>query len=89
MASLQRSLVNLEMLCDDINALSTDALNTASHIRLLYEVLKELKSAEALISHETEASFQNAVKGSIFENIFERKRMIAVYIKLIGYVVTA
>ena len=26
---------------------------------------------------------------SIFENIFERKRMVAVYIKLIGYVLTA
>ena len=89
MASLQRSLVNLEMLSDDITSLSYEALNTAAHIRLLNEVLKELNDLDALMSHETESSFHNAITGSIFENIFERKRMVAVYIKLIGYVVTA
>lgn len=89
MASIQRSLVNLEMLSDDITSLSFEARNTAAHIRLLNEVLKELKGLNVLVPNETESSFHNAMTGSIFENIFERKRMVAVYIKLIGYVLTA
>jgi len=89
MASLQRSLVNLEMLSDDINALNAHALNTAAHIRLLHNVLEELKIAEQFVALETEASFHKALLGSMFENIFERKRMVGVYIKLLGYVLTA
>ena len=29
------------------------------------------------------------LSGSLFEDIFERKRMVGVYIKLVGYVITA
>jgi len=89
MASLQRTLVNLEMLSDDINALHVDALNTHAHIKLLHNVLNELKNAEQFVALETEASFQKSLSGSLFENIFERKRMVGVYIKLVGYVITA
>ena len=89
MASLQRTLVNLEMLSDDINALHVDALNTHAHIMLLHNVLNELKNAEQFVALETEASFQKSLSGSLFENIFERKRMVGVYIKLVGYVITA
>lgn len=89
MASLQRTLVNLEMLSDDIDALHVDALNTHAHIKLLHNVLNELKNAEQLVALETEASFQKSLSGSLFENIFERKRMVGVYIKLVGYVITA
>ena len=89
MASLQRTLVNLEMLSDDINALHVDALNTHAHIKLLHNVLNELKNAEQFVASETEASFQKSLSGSLFENIFERKRMVGVYIKLVGYVITA
>ncbi|MEC7284235.1 MAG: hypothetical protein VXW48_11565, partial [Pseudomonadota bacterium] len=89
MASLQRTLVNLEMLSDDINALHVGALNTHAHIKLLHNVLNELKNAEQFVALETEASFQKSLSGSLFENIFERKRMVGVYIKLVGYVITA
>ncbi|MEC9126573.1 MAG: hypothetical protein VX840_06475, partial [Pseudomonadota bacterium] len=89
MASLQRTLVNLEMLSDDINALHVDALNTHAHIKLLHNVLNELENAEQFVALETEASFQKSLSGSLFENIFERKRMVGVYIKLVGYVITA
>ena len=89
MASLQRALVNLEMLSDDINALSSDKLNTATHIHLLHSVLEELKNAEATVVFETEASFHKTLQGSLFEPIFERKRMVGVYTKLVGYVITA
>ena len=84
MASLQRTLVNLEMLSDDINALHVDALNTHAHIKLLHNVLNELENAEQFVALETEASFQKSLSGSLFENIFERKRMVGVYIKLVG-----
>ena len=89
MASLQRTLVNLEMLSDDINALDANALNTHAHIKLLHHVLEALKGAEQLVALETEANFQKALLGSLFENVFERKRMVGVYIKLIEYVITA
>ena len=59
MASLQRTLVNLEMLSDDINALHVDALNTHAHIKLLHNVLNELKNAEQFVALETEASFKS------------------------------
>ncbi|AFT96693.1 hypothetical protein AMBAS45_16150 [Alteromonas macleodii str. 'Balearic Sea AD45'] len=77
------------MLSDDINALHVDALNTHVHIKLLHNVLNELKNAEQFVALETEASFQKSLSGSLFENIFERKRMVGVYIKLVGYVITA
>ena len=89
MASLQRTLVNLEMLSDDINALHVDALNTHAHIKLLHNVLNELKNAEQFVALETEASFQKSLSGSLFESIFERKRMVGVYIKLVVYVISA
>ena len=89
MASLQRALVNLEMLSDDINALSSDKLNTATHIHLLHSGLEELKNAEATVVFETEASFHKILQGSLFDPIFERKRMVGVYTKLVGYVITA
>ncbi|WP_334020117.1 hypothetical protein [Alteromonas sp. S015] len=89
MASLQRTLVNLEILSDDINALNIDAINSVTHIKLLRNVLEELKNAESLVALETEASFHKLLSGSLFEHIFERKRMVGVYIKLVGYVITA
>ena len=89
MASLQRTWVNLEMLSDDISALEHDVIDTAAHIKLLHSVLEELKIAESFVALETEASFQKSLSGSLFENIFERKRMVGVYIKLVGYVITA
>lgn len=89
MASLQRTLVNLEMLSEDINALNDNAINSAAHIKLLHNVLEELKNAESFVAFETEASFHKLLSGSMFENIFERKGMVGVYIKLVGYVITA
>ncbi|MCP3429939.1 hypothetical protein NLF92_13440, partial [Alteromonas sp. LMIT007] len=65
------------------------ALNTHAHIKLLHNALNELKNAEQFLALETEASFQKSLSGSLFENIFERKRMVGVYIKLVGYVITA
>ena len=89
MASLQRTLVNLEILSEDINILDDSAINTVAHIKLLRSVLEELKNAEPLVAFETEASFQKLLSGSLFEGIFERKGMVGVYIKLVGYVITA
>ncbi len=89
MATLQRSLVNLEMLSDDISTLAHSELNSAVHIRLLYAFLTVLNELNKLVEQETEASFHNALLGTLFEDIFLRKRMVSVYVKLTGYVITA
>lgn len=89
MATLQRILVNLEMLSDDISLLEPSQYNNADHLRLLHSILVLLNELDSQSKYETEAGFQHVVRGSIFEDVFERKRMVNVYKKLVEYVITA
>ncbi|WP_334016143.1 hypothetical protein [Alteromonas sp. S167] len=89
MARLQRALVNLEILSEDINDLSDTALYGDTHKRLLQTMLDTLLELNTLIVDETHASFQQMLAGSPFETVFEKKQMVSVYVKLLGYVITA
>jgi len=89
MARLQRALVNLEMLSEDINDLSETELFTDAHNRLLQAILDTLVELNTLVINETQASLQQMLAGSPFENVFEKKQMVSVYVKLLGYVITA
>ena len=57
MASLQRTLVNLEMLSDDINALIRCIIRMPT--LCFTQCVGELKNAEQFVALETEASFQS------------------------------
>ena len=89
MATLQRALVNLEMLSEDINMLSSSELGRAPHLRLLQTILSCLNELSSLTQQETEASFQKSLHGSVFEGVFKRKSMVEVYAKLLRLVITA
>lgn len=89
MASTQRALINLEILSDDILSLAHNDLQDDKHLLLLRDFLTSLNGFNALIEHETEASFKTMLQGSSFEGVFEKKGMVKVYIKLLGFVTTA
>lgn len=89
MATLQRTLVNLEMLSEDVSLLGSAERYAETHLRLLHSILSVLSELETLVTHETENGFQMLLKGSLFEDKFESKRMVNVYKKLVEYVITS
>jgi hypothetical protein len=48
-----------------------------------------LEEVELHTLNETETGFQTLLKSSLFEDKFERKRMVNVYKKLVDYVITS
>ncbi|BFT31396.1 hypothetical protein D210916BOD24_25720 [Alteromonas sp. D210916BOD_24] len=89
MARLRRSLVNLEMLCEDIASLPTTQLNGPHHLRLLHAVQSALVEVESLLQEETESGFVKFLIGTSLEDVFAKKQMAGVYAKLTDYVITA
>jgi glycerophosphoryl diester phosphodiesterase len=89
MATLQRTLVNLEILTEDISLLSDAERGHSPHLRLLHGIRNVLEEVELHTLNETETGFQTLLKSSLFEDKFERKRMVNVYKKLVDYVITS
>ncbi len=89
MARLRRSLVNLEMLCEDIASLPPSQLDGPQHLHLLHAVLSALMELNSLLQYETETGFTHFLVGTSLEDVFAKKRMASVYAKLIDYVITA
>lgn len=89
MTSSQRTLINLEILSDDINQLESSQLNGSLHFKLLSDFLLRLTELNHSVQSDTEASVKQLLKGSVFDGAIGRKSMLVVYIKLINYVITA
>lgn len=88
MSTIQRQLVNLEILAEDLDSLPIEQHWCEQHIRLIeeYKVALELLSDSARA--ETESGFKKRLTTSTFAHIMESKQMIGVHLKLIGYVLT-
>lgn len=86
MHSLQRQLVNLDILISDIEALNSQAYASAQHAHLLNDVQHVLRQIDESAKHETVTSFQRMVLQSGLEKIFADKRMPAIYLRLLDYV---
>lgn len=89
MISPQRTLINLEILSDDINQLESSQLNGSLHFKLLSDFLLRLTELSHSVQSDTEASVKQLLKGSVLDGAIGRKSMLVVYIKLINYVITA
>lgn len=84
--TLQRHLINLDMLLADLEMLDADEYGQAAHAKLLKDIQKVLKSIEDVAAGETVASFQKAVSTTGLAKAMEDKRMPGIYNRLIGYV---
>lgn len=89
MTSPQRTLINLEILSDDIHQLESSQLNGSLHFKLLNDFLSRLTELSHSVQSDTEASVKQLLKGSVLDGAIGRKSMLVVYIKLINYVITA
>ena len=86
MHSIQRQLVNLDMLISDIDGLARHEYGLASHVKLLKDVQRVLSEIDVLAEHETIASFNKAVLQSGLAKIFADKRLPSIYRRLLEYV---
>lgn len=88
MATLQRQLVNLEMLADDLSALALKSHWTAVHIKLIEAYQIALQHLLSSMSSEAEHEFKRRIETSALAQVIESKRMLSVHLKLIGYILT-
>lgn len=88
MATIQRQLVNLEILAEDLNSLSSEQYGGEQHIRLIEEYKEALEHLSDSAKPETESGFKKRLTTSTLAHVLESKQMIGVHLKLIGYVLT-
>lgn len=86
MGTLQRHLINLDMLMADLELLDRGDYSAPSHAKLLSDIQKVLQSIDEIAKHETVSSFQKAVAASGLSAALEDKRLPGIYNRLIGYV---
>ena len=86
MGTLQRHLINLDMLLADLEMLDASEYGQASHAKLLRDIQKVLQAIDEVASGETVTSFQKAVATTGLAKAMEDKRMPGIYNRLIGYV---
>lgn len=88
MATIQRQLVNLEILAEDLDSLSSEQYGGEQHIRLIEEYKEALEHLSVSAKPETESGFKKRLATSTLAYVLESKQMIGVHLKLIGYVLT-
>lgn len=84
--TLQRHLINLDMLLADLEMLHASEYGQAGHAKLLRDIQTVLKAIDDVAKGETVASFQKAVSTTGLAKAMEDKRMPGIYNRLIGYV---
>lgn len=88
MAQIQRHLVSLEMLVDDLSLLSANECGTNAHLKLIRDYRQVLASLLESVQHETESSFKKWLIPTLFAQVFENKRMVGIHLRLVDYVLT-
>ena len=88
MTTIQRNIVNLEIVADDLAALPDSEYWSAQHIKLIQEYKNALQQLAESSSFETENGFKKWIESSPLKQALETKQMINVHLKLIDYVLT-
>ncbi len=88
MAQIQRHLVSLEMLVDDLTLLSSNECGTNVHLKLIREYRQVLALLLESVQQETESSFKKWLTPTLFAQVFENKRMVSIHLRLVDYVLT-
>ncbi|RDV24854.1 hypothetical protein DXV75_12325 [Alteromonas aestuariivivens] len=86
MPSLQRQLVNLDILCDDLGLLDAHDYASAAHRKLLAQYQSILKQLQIAALDVTEAQYEATLRNTEFSRLLGSKRMIGVHIRLIEHV---
>jgi len=88
MATLQRQLVNLEILADDMSALVHTSHWTDPHIKLIEAYQIALQQLLNSINTDTDHEFKKRIEASALAKVLDSKRMLSVHLKLIEYILT-
>lgn len=88
MSPLQRHLINLEMIADDISMLDESELLSDEHLQLLKRYKSELTRLNELASSETESAFKSLIQKSVLSTLVDSRQMLLIHLKLIEYIQT-
>ena len=88
MTTIQRNIVNLEIVADDLDALPDSEYWGIQHIKLIQEYKNALQQLAESLNVETENGFKKWIESSSLSEVLESKQMVYVHLKLIDYVLT-
>jgi exo-beta-1,3-glucanase (GH17 family) len=86
MTTLQRQLINLEILSADLSQMHGDLFGSEKHRKLLVDFQGVINKLAQEASEVTLASYQTQVANVSVDKVFENKQVLAIYERLIGYV---
>ena len=88
MTTIQRNIVNLEIVAEDLQALPDSEHWSEQHIKLIEEYKTALQLLAASLKSETENGFRKWIESSSLGSVLATKKMVSVHLKLIDYVLT-
>lgn len=83
MSALQRNLVNLDIVKDDIAMLATSEYASAQHRKLVIQYREVLTLIDEQLSEITERQFRLATQQTELSHVLSQKQMVGVQIKMI------